>query len=575
MAGYGVWFIMFIYVGGGWGEKTERKAFHALLLPGIVAAGAMTITDVYAQTNTDRLIAVAENTDGLPGMLDSIMGAVSDGVASVLAAIAGLQTHVDDGLMAIDADLMAIHGDLANVDADLVMVHEDLMAIDADLVSVHEDLVNVDADLVTVHEDLITVHNDLEMMDAEIHELADSVNSLGATASELGAIAAANSETQAGVEANSAAINELKTMLMGISDNLGVVQNQTAPVDEEAMAVGLSNMLHSDKTVRKVTVADFTQSVTEHPDDNEYNASSTFSCDGNVFLDTMMVSDPADILSTVLSDLTDADDAGPMSTVSVNGYDLYDVFDNSGSNSPTTANQVNRGQDREFDNQFLPANTPLVIKGMTDQSSNTNPATAATPEATNHLVFDSSNDTVAAMVYFTLEDYVGLENAKATIQSGVGEDGQNPATKAQLGAVPLYTIEVTWFSPSSDTTCSISSATGTTMDLDVEDTELVSLEVTGDDTLKDFKAVSFDCGGQSAEIQSISIALPLELREYTTLMIGDEEVTFASDGSVDSDNLPIAFTGAVTIEGEGTATTLLSVTYATVDNNSCSAESIS
>ena len=79
-----IWGVVhYVYIcGGGWGDKMERKAFHALLLSGIVAAGAMTITDVYAQTNTDRLIAVAdERTDGLPGMLDSIMSAVSDGVA--------------------------------------------------------------------------------------------------------------------------------------------------------------------------------------------------------------------------------------------------------------------------------------------------------------------------------------------------------------------------------------------------------------------------------------------------------------------------------------------------------------
>ena len=406
----------------------------------------MTITDVYAQTNTDRLIAVAENTDGLPGMLDSIMSAVSDGVASILAAIAGLQTHVDDGLMAIDADLMAIHGDLANVDADLVMVHEDLMAIDADLVSIHGDLANVDADLVTVHEDLTTVHEDLSMMDAEIHELMDSVNALGATASELGAIAAANSETQAGVEANSAAINELKTMLMGISDNLGVVQNQTAPmeVDEEAMAAGPTNMLHSDKTVRKVTVADFTQSVTQHPDDNVYTASSIFSCDGNVFLDEMMVSGPADILISALDSLG-TDDEGPMSTVSINGYDLYDVYDNSDDNAaPATASQINIGKVREFDNQFLPANTPLVIKGMTDQSTDAGAAvTPATPAATNHLVYSIMNDTVApgsdAAYEFTLEDYVGFDS-REELRTDASSTA-NIAKKSDLSTVPLYTIE--------------------------------------------------------------------------------------------------------------------------------------
>ena len=272
----------------------ERKAFHALLLSGIVAAGAVTIGDVYAQTNTDRLIAVVDNTDGLPGMLDALMTAISDGVASILAAITGLETHVDDGLqaidndlMAIDADLQSIHGDLTNVDADLQAVHGDLSAIDADLVNIHEDLTNVDADLVTIHDDLTTVHDDLTTMDGDIESLTQSVNEMGQAASAITGLVNANTATQEGVNANSAAINELKDLVMGVSEAVGAVQ-ETVEAEPEEGTVTTGTELFSDDNKFSVLVSAFGQNK---PSDSSYTTTLTFSCEEHVFLNTAKVAD--------------------------------------------------------------------------------------------------------------------------------------------------------------------------------------------------------------------------------------------------------------------------------------------
>ena len=226
----------------------ERKAIHALLLSLAVITGAMTITtDAYAQTNTDRLITVVENTNNASSMLDAILAAINDGVEDILAAIGSLTTSVNDGLAAIHNDLATVDSDLQTIHEDLEDVHGDLMNVDSDLVTIHEDLENVhgdlmtvDSDLKTIDGDLKTIHDDLTAMDADIESLTRSVNTLGGAAIDLSAISQGNEQTQQGLAANSAAINDLNTLLMGIEATLDKVH---LAVDEDAevmMDAGLS-----------------------------------------------------------------------------------------------------------------------------------------------------------------------------------------------------------------------------------------------------------------------------------------------------------------------------------------------
>ena len=406
----------------------ERKAIHALLLSGIVAAGAMTIGDVYAQTNTDRLIAVVDNTDGLPGMLDTLMTAISDGVASILAAISSLETHVDDGLhaidddlMAIDADLQSIHGDLTNVDADLQAVHGDLSAIDADLANIHEDLMNVDADLVTIHDDLEMVHGDLTTMDGKIAGLTQTVNAMGQASAAITGLADANTATQEGVNANSAAINELKDLLMGVSEAVGAVQ-ETVEAEPEEGTVTTGTKLFSDDNKFSVLVSAFGQNK---PSDSSYTTTLTFSCEEHVFLNTAKVAD-----ATV--PFTGTGTASETSIViTADGINVY----NTDFRLVASDIQSEYSAGASFNLKPLAAGDEIKVKVSTDRTGLDNGVRVAAER-----LADTGDKR------FTLHDYV---NASTRDRVANLDDNAN-ITKLAAGKMDVFKLDMSWYSGAAD-----------------------------------------------------------------------------------------------------------------------------
>ena len=541
----------------------ERKAFHALLLSGIVAAGAMTISsDAYAQTNTDRLIAVEANTDGLPGMLEAILDAIEDGVASILAAIAGVQTDVDDGLQAIDEDLMvidadlaSIHGDLSAIDGDLQSIHGDLSAIDGDLQSIHGDLTNMDADLVNIHEDLTTVHGDLEHLDEDIQTLTQTVNAMGQASSAIAGLAESNAATSAGVQSNSAAINELKGLLEGISENLGVVQNKTTIVEavvtaeEEEMAVAAAapTRLITSKTEVKVRIADFAGDLKEADSQGKYDATNAFSCDGDVFI--------TQVSSSSHTNFAAPDDATAQNanTIHVNGIRLYNSDLDTGDNSLDTYNIP-----IIYANQYLPSGMELEIVGNTNHGDDNLPTA------------DHDNDNTNEE--FSIDDY-----ANTPTRGTIGTAGQAESiTKSNAGLVVMYEVEVNWFKVDPATTCSISAAVGATAGLDEKDDVLVSLSTVTTDTRTIKALVSDDvsCNDKQTEITNITIEAGI-LHQYTkiTLESGTEKETYKFDATgnvTNADDLPFRFSGQdLTVSGESVADVLIQLEYATIDGNDC------
>ena len=156
----------------------ERKAFHALLLSFALITGAVTITsDAHAQTNTERLITVVDNTNEANDILASILDAVTSGFANVLEMLG----VIDDDLQTIHTDLEAVHDDLGTVHADLETVHADLETVHADLETVHNDIESVNSAVATisgalggsttaftqVNEQLTSISNMIDMIEVE------------------------------------------------------------------------------------------------------------------------------------------------------------------------------------------------------------------------------------------------------------------------------------------------------------------------------------------------------------------------------------------------------------------------
>ena len=522
----------------------------------------MMTTDAHAQTNTERLITTVDNTNSILDALAALADTIASGFASVLEALGAVQANTE-----------AIQAELGHVEGELQSISSDVAGIDGDLHSISDDMAGIGGDLADINSNLQNVQSDMA----------------GLTGSLAGSTTAFSAVSDA-VQANTVAINDLSAKLDMISEAVGVVQETVvAPATADP-----ATMLFSDETVLIVAVADFAGSLTKHPTSGVYDASNMFSCDGDVFLDTMTVSDVNAVLYTVENLATDTDEKSPVTEVSLNGVALYETY--STGDGATDFIEIN--EPRDFDNQFLSAGSSLTIKGETDQSSDSEDTDIPTDRAAdnNYLQYEGTgqdtSDTpmdVDFDVYFTLQDYVNLESNKDTIANtkadgNIGEatDPAYSATKAQLGTVELYTITVNWFATSSDTTCTISSAVDASSGLPNTDNKLL-VDLRIDDTADvgpptPFIPKTVDCNGEDTEITSLSIksgdsgslnpfiGLDLLAAGERANVSFDDDGTFNEDGS----ELPFRFTGDdLTIDGIGLTDLLLELIYDTTQGNSC------
>ena len=541
----------------------ERKTVHALLLSlAVVAGGVMMTNDAYAQTNTERLMTTVDNTNSIISALSALADAVTNGFAEVLEAIGMVQ-----------ADTSTIMTKIGNVESELGTVHSEVEAI-------HGEVDGMSTEVEAIHSEVDGISGDLANLESSLNNISNDLASLSGA---VGTSTASFTTLAENVQANQVAINSLSEKLDVISNTVGAVQTTVNKTQAEAEEPAVRNMLHTAETEQTVAVADFAGTVTKHPTDNVYEASNTFSCTGDVFIDDMSVSKVNDALSSN----QDTTGSTAKSTITVEGFFLYEATNVGTAASP---NHVDITKTREFDNRFLRAGDGLVIKGSTDQSQivadDGNVVALDTRADGNHNRLNYNNGTTGAPeFYFSIQDYVALKSNKATIGPGNNQAGANAgqnATKANLGTVELYTITVNWFAASSDTTCSISSAVETASGLpNTDKTVLVALnldEASTEGPPTPFIPATIDCNGEDTEITNVSIQAGAlrGLNQFieVELTAGGEpaSVSFGDDNAADDDasDLPFRFSGSdVTVSGEGIGTLLLQVTYDTTQGNTC------
>ena len=518
------------------------KAFHALLLSLAVIAGAVTITtDAHAQTNTERLITVVDNTNEANSLLSDILDAVTSGFANVL-----------EMLGVIDTDLEAIHGDLEDI---------------------HGDLSAVDTDLQEIHGDLEDIHGDLAALDGDMQTLSASISGLGAASSAL-------AEVSQGVTANSASINALNAKLDMISNAVGVVNDTATSIqqtveaeDAPAAAAAITGTLTRDTSEVEVTVGDFIAGVKKHPVDGVYTADATFSCEGgDVFVTAVKASNEHVVLGEAPTDNVggvEQPGADPeVSTIKVGGAIIfatdYDV-DGDGTNdfARFDRNVVHNP------GQLLSAGNTIKIVGSTDQS---------TADITGE--FFAADGTTAVIA--SINEIRAAPKSNSPVP-GVAEAN---TTKADAVKLVMYKLEVDWFTSASDVSCGISTATTTgTGDLDNTDNTLVfAIGLADPDTtlvISPLAVKTLDCNGEPAQITKVENAAGGDLLAHTKLTLkgGDKDgiVNFDDAGNSIADgdkasDLPYEFSSTMTIEGMSPASVLLRVTYDTVADNECSVQ---
>ena len=523
-------------------DKMERKAFHALLLSLAVIAGAVTITtDAHAQTNTERLITVVDNTNEANSLLSSILDAVTSGFANVL-----------EMLGVIDTDLEAIHGDLEDI-------HGDLSAVDTDLAAIHGDLEDI-------HGDLTTLHSDIDALSSNLAGVGQAASALGEVSQSLGTVSQ-------GVQTNAASINALNEKLDMISNAVGAVNvtatsiQQTVETDEEAATTTITGTLTRDTSDVEVTIGDFIAGVKKHPVDMVYTADATFSCDGDVFVTSVSTSGEHTVLADSTPDprpAAGADDLREASSITVDGQTIYQAdYD---ANNDGTPELAVFDIDADFNpGKFLSAGNTIKIVGSTDRSEID--------------IVDIGGVTGVTTTIETIRDA-----AKSNTQ--IPADTAANITKAAASKVAMYKVEVDWFTSASGVSCGISTATTTgTGDLDSTDNTLVFAIAFADPdstaVISQLAEATIDCNGEAAQITKVENAAGGDLLEHTKLTLkgGDDDgvVNFDATGNSIADgdkasDLPYEFSDTMMISGMSPDPVLLRITYDTVADNECSVQ---
>ncbi len=517
------------------------KAFHALLLSLAVIAGAVTITtDAYAQTNTERLITVVDNTNEANSLLSDILDAVTSGFANVL-----------EMLGVIDTDLAAIHGDLEDI---------------------HGDLSAVDTDLQEIHGDLEDIHGDLAALDGDMQTLSASISGLGAASAALG-------EVSQGVQTNAASINALNAKLDMISDAVGVVSNTTTSIqvaveedDGPAADTAIGGKLIRDTSEVEVTIGDFIAGVKKHPADNIYTADATFSCDGDVFVTAVKSTNEHPVLGDKDGAVDQSGESLDVSTIKVDGQIIFATdYDADGSGGATPNDFEIFKRDITYNpGTLLLAGSTIKIVGSTDQSMTI-------------ITFSNGTSGDTGLVTTSIKDVRDAEK-RSSIIGNITDQGRS--TKADAVKVALYELEVDWFTSASGVSCGISTATTTgTGDLDNTDNQLVFAIAFKDPdssaVISELATATIDCNGEAAQITKVENAAGGDLLAHTKLTLsgGDKDgiVNFDATGNSIADgdkssDLPYEFGDTMTITGMSPDPVLLRVTYDTVTDNECSVQ---
>ncbi|MXY61242.1 MAG: hypothetical protein F4Y82_03890 [Cenarchaeum sp. SB0665_bin_23] len=489
---------------------------HALLLSLLVIAGAVTI-DAYAQTNTQRIATIEDNTNDISSVVDAINSMVSgmaDAIDDITAGIVGLQsavTSVDDSVSEVKDSVDSLSGEISTIKSSITGF-DDVMAS------------------ISLMNDRISSIED-RLSSIEVNVISNQ-GSGGADSAVLQALA----ERVAQIGLNMESINN---QLSAISDELGVIRT-TSTTPSTPSPTG-----YFEGTTQKIiTNYDYRQLGNGGGKDGSeyYDLDMTFTCTGDVFLDTAdMVEyqgedtqylsripaafETADNLQTALEELDE------VNFVNIDGRTLY-----SSSFEINTDNYVELDTTERFDNRRLAAGESITIETRIYEGNFTN--TMDTDHASRGLLFTALNQihkvgTDASTALVDGDDNI-VPNAAGLflIANATKNDRDNDELE-----IKLYTIVVNWntFNAAS---CSIGIGGSTTaIGANTPGTAIVGVK-TGEGIIKDYKAV-LDCGGNPLTITEIITSSNSDNANISEF--GDLNVTILDGNNEDTADVQYGF----------------------------------
>lgn len=272
----------------------------------LVMALTLTISLSYAQSNTQRLNTVIENTESAAETLQALLDAVAALPAQIEAILTGTNDKIDAGFNDTTSSLADIRADIASIDTRLDTVSTSTDNINSQVLGFEPTLAtllvnsqankqtisDVTALMATLNDNIDTVREEIQAQD--ITSVSNSVDSLKL---------AFNDE-----------IDRINARLSAIESSLNELTDTSA-----TSKLGLDDA--DVKASSKVEITAYTYKKENRPIGNAYELDFGFSCNGPIILqsvgtDVKRTSDP--IIPTPTPGLTT-----PTNYLRVDGEDLY------------------------------------------------------------------------------------------------------------------------------------------------------------------------------------------------------------------------------------------------------------
>lgn len=542
-------------------------------------------TNAFAQTNTERLSEVVDNTRSANTMLASIQDLLTSLVSDVMEAIAALAGNVEalsdmvsDEFDAVDDAISHVDEEVAALDSKVMMLDSTLMDISTQVSSVGDQVAAFDqrdGQMDQYYKDNI---DNFAVILPAIKETVDAL-----AASESGASLESISE---GIRANSASINEITSSLKMISDQLGTIQEEldivanTTATSAQATRAPLTGPDEGDLSL-KISPYDIAKNVND--DGDMAKVTYTFMCEEDIFLDTLDRVRATDD-NKLLSGLSGTDGEEDLVTVTVSGAVSGALYNSLFSGVGDEAGILDKKL--EAKNTPLLANNALRIMLTASEAAliNTvdfNGADSIYPKADNATHAQATEHEITNIAQLAGNLTNDLHTEAETSDAGAAQTSMTRIS-AQTLMPTIYELKVSWISDAKDPKCEFM-RTGATTDTSTATTVLAPTDKSNvlNEAMK-----TLDCNSVDTTIVSINPIMSGSLKEATTLefAIGDDDAPsavfmFDVNGTHSlkagyEDALPLDIgTEDLMIKAELSklTTLLLQVEYQSADGNKCSA----
>ncbi|MYC79978.1 MAG: hypothetical protein F4W68_05745 [Cenarchaeum sp. SB0661_bin_35] len=521
----------------------------------------MTINDAFAQTNTERLVTVADTTADTNSRVVQL--------TEIWNNFGNQFTPITEALNLVAEEITAISDEISTLSGDVMAASAKVDSLENKLDSYAE-----------------TRASDSEAMMGQINDLADALPDIQEKISTLAG--------DTSVSDLAAKVDNIATQLDNFSDALRSIQNEVQGLQSEVGTISSTTTtetgpaptdLNEGMLEEDVLVKWYSPTEEELPDDYtpvEFEADFYFACESDVFINTVNNATNISQMSVDYYNTNTRDNVKQASIVNhvfqspsptaldtnllVNSETIFDTkFTNR-----ETGPEVLHIKEQPFNLLELKAGEALTFKSTTKPF--------ASGDASTDILYAYANTTMNTDVAAHITGVDTLVLADSRVGDGTNDRGNS--TKAQLGDVVLYSVEVNYYSEASDAKCKISPASVAPLD-NIGQVALVSPKAKDKDAILSTYDAMLDCDLNKVSITDISATLSgaNNFNNFVNikLVIDDDEelaeFTFENNTlAVDPESLPIEFEGQnLIIKGDviASANLLIAFTYDTIEDAEC------